>query len=147
MSQFAKSVYLKKSITYAFIVEMQQHFSRTICAKIVYAKKLTIKGVLIMKKAISILLATVLILSSIFTLISCDSDKDSHKESDSKIQYKTITLTRENIYDYISVRTFHENFECQERSNLFFGSKYDWSMICNIKIKGKTYRLNDKIEL
>jgi hypothetical protein len=133
MKRFARTASQKKGIPYVPDAVKQRNLSRTICAKIVHAKKLIIKGVIIMKKTISLLLATVLILLSIFTLISCDSGK----ESDSKIQYKTITLTKENIYDYVSVRTFHENFECQKRSDLIFGSKYDWSMLCNIKIKGK----------
>jgi len=86
-----------------------------------------------MKKIISLLLAMVFMLLSLVAFASCNSDKDSETE----MQYKSIVLTKNNVYDYISVRTFYENFECDRQPNSFFGSEYDWSMMCNIQIKGK----------
>ena len=79
-----------------------------------------------MKKTLSLILAILLLFSTMFVFVSC-----------TPTQYKSISLTDENIEDYIKITLSYENFACQERYCDFGGTVYNWSANGIIKIKSK----------
>jgi len=92
-----RTVFQRKDIAHVPDAVNFQNSSQMICARIVNAKKVIIKGEKIMKKTLSLLLAMLLVLSSMLALASCGSGSDSNDE-DNKIY-----LTLENYEQYLDV--------------------------------------------
>lgn len=85
-----------------------------------------------MKKAICLLMATILLIPSAFIFVSCGSITNN------PTKYQSVPLTDENIENYITIKLSYENFKCKKKYNNILGIvEYDWSANCKIEIKSQ----------
>ena len=114
-----RTVFQRKDIAHVPDAVNIQNSSQMICARIVNAKKVMIKGEKIMKKTLSLFLAMLLVLSSMLTLASCGSE--SGFNDDNKIY-----LSLENYEQYLNVSARYYG-EDGRWSSLF--SRYNYGSI------------------